>query len=182
MDTTPSSAVATIPFPSADVEGCDPVSVPLARALLWLDLGLFPDAVAELRRLCDEGPVEPRTAYYLTLAELRGRRPSQLESAEVGELQDRLRRLVAAAGSGGGLPDQPWIHGALLLWAWIKEDLAARRGIAGCPPSVETLLGIVRESPIDDREELERLLRWLPEGAPRGSVPTFVQRLLRARR
>lgn len=130
----------------------------LSAALELLDLRLFQEADRKLEEWLAQHPADGRARYYATLARLRARRPATVVNLdEIFSLQSQLTLAVRLALEIRDSADSStWIGAALLLKAYLQEDLAA----GGCSTAADAIAAASRANA--SLAELKRLRRCLP--------------------
>lgn len=132
-----------------------------------LDLGLFAEAAFRADTELRSSPTNGRLIYYSCLSRFNGRAPRSLtnitESRRIESLLERCLKVSAVQDSAAG--EEGWEGCALLLWAWLKEDLLLRNGFIseGSGPSMEHMLRRAVELR-PHKSELIRLSRNFPPG------------------
>ena len=137
---------------------------PLAEIERLLDLGLFSEAAFRIDLAIKSSPTDGRLMFFLAIARMNGRAPRNLLSVEeaisINSLLERGLR-TSAVLTANPPASAGWEGGAVLLWAWIKEDLFARNGFISEGPDFEFLLqraAALRPS----KEDLARISRLFP--------------------
>lgn len=128
-----------------------------------LDVGLPSEAAFRAEAALRGQPAHGRLLYYLALARMNGRTPRSLVSLEeargIESLLDRSLQVLALMPNEQNATD--WEGCALLLRAWLKEDLYARQGFLSSGPDFESLLNQALATR-PTRADLLRLSRLFP--------------------
>jgi CHAT domain len=129
-------------------------SAPLERALDLLETRHYEQAVEALVRAREVDADDPKSAYYLAIARLQGRRPRAARLDVIKKAESDLE--TAGFLVRGEEPAQFWF-----LQALIKHDFYRFKGLKVQPPAIEDLL-VEAGAAASDPSELQRLLDHVP--------------------